>query len=120
MLCLARCHYGRRNSYHLPPARAHARSGPKAGRDRFGVRVLKGGQIKADRAEIWESCGKGEVKYILANPETLIQEKVLPKLSELSISHMVIDKAHTVSEWGDSFRPSYLKLAEIRKEAKIG
>jgi ATP-dependent DNA helicase RecQ len=36
--------------------------------------------------------------------------KVLP---DLNIVHVVIDEAHCVSEWGESFRPAYLRISEI-------
>ena len=31
---------------------------------------------------------------------------------------MVIDEAHTVSEWGDSFRSAYLETGEIIEKIK--
>ncbi len=84
-----------------------------------GVAIVRGGQGKSEREKIWREIETGKITYILSNPETLIQEKTAARLKNLSISHMVIDEAHTVSEWGDSFRPSYLKLAEIRHLAEI-
>ena len=84
-----------------------------------GVAIIRGGQKADERKQIWNNIESGRVTYILSNPETLIQDKTLARLKKLSISHMVIDEAHTVSEWGDSFRPTYLKLAEIRRAAEI-
>lgn len=75
--------------------------------------LLRGGQSEQNRRDIFEKCRKGEIKMILTNPETLSVEPVLKNLETLEIDHVVIDEAHTVSEWGDSFRPAYLKLGEI-------
>jgi ATP-dependent DNA helicase RecQ len=85
----------------------------------LGVQILRGGQSKNERDAIFKACAAGKVRYLISNPETLIQESVMPRLPSLSISHMVIDEAHTVAEWGDSFRPTYLKLLEIKESAKI-
>ncbi|MBT3273020.1 MAG: ATP-dependent DNA helicase RecQ, partial [Spirochaetales bacterium] len=93
-----------------------ARRLEETGRD---VAIIRGGQKPEERDRIWNDIEAGKVTYILSNPETLIQEKTAARLKSLGISHMVIDEAHTVSEWGDSFRPSYLQLAEIRKNAEI-
>ena len=84
-----------------------------------GVAIIRGGQKPEERSRIWSDIESGEVTYILSNPETLIQEKTAARLKSLGISHMVVDEAHTVSEWGDSFRPAYLQLAEIRRNAGI-
>ncbi|MCL2197246.1 MAG: ATP-dependent DNA helicase RecQ, partial [Treponema sp.] len=35
------------------------------------------------------------------------------KLAKIKIVHAVIDEAHCVSEWGESFRPSYLEIGSI-------
>ncbi|MFP4266478.1 MAG: helicase-related protein [Spirochaetaceae bacterium] len=36
--------------------------------------------------------------------------------AHIPISHLVFDEAHTISEWGDSFRPSYLEVSRIAAE----
>jgi ATP-dependent DNA helicase RecQ len=41
----------------------------------------------------------------------------MDKLGKLGIVHVVIDEAHSVSEWGESFRPSYLQIGEIIRAA---
>ncbi|MDR2901308.1 MAG: RecQ family zinc-binding domain-containing protein, partial [Treponema sp.] len=44
---------------------------------------------------------------------------VFNKLETLGIVHLVIDEAHCVSEWGESFRPSYLEIGKIIAAAKV-
>jgi ATP-dependent DNA helicase RecQ len=79
----------------------------------FAPVMLRGGQSAAERAGIWEKLRTGEARFIIANPEVLLTEKVMEKLPDLGIVHVVIDEAHCVSEWGESFRPSYLRIGEI-------
>ena len=55
----------------------------------------------------------GESKFIIANPEVLLTPAVMVRLKEIKIIHIVIDEAHCVSEWGESFRPSYLEINRI-------
>ncbi len=64
---------------------------------------------------------KKRAKIILANPEVLQNDEIVFRLSKIGISHIAIDEAHCVCEWGDSFRPAYLTLGEIIKKlnAKI-
>jgi ATP-dependent DNA helicase RecQ len=38
---------------------------------------------------------------------------VIRRLEKIKIVHIVIDEAHCVSEWGESFRPSYLEINKI-------
>jgi ATP-dependent DNA helicase RecQ len=42
----------------------------------------------------------------------------MDKIEGLKIIHIVIDEAHCVSEWGESFRPSYLEIRKIIEAAK--
>ena len=81
--------------------------------------VLRGGQSRAEREEVWRGVESGEIKMVLTNPETALSPKVLPKLKELNIQHLVIDEMHTVSEWGESFRPVYLEIGRLAPEAGI-
>jgi len=77
--------------------------------------TLRGGQTKEERDEIWRKLESGESKFIIANPEVLLTPQVMNRLSEMKIVHIVIDEAHCVSEWGESFRPSYLEINTIIK-----
>jgi ATP-dependent DNA helicase RecQ len=79
----------------------------------FEPLLLRGGQTAAERREIWEKVNSGKGRFIIANPEVLLSPQVMGKLRELKIIHVVIDEAHCVSEWGESFRPSYLRIGEI-------
>ncbi len=56
----------------------------------------------------------GHVQFIYVSPERLQNEVFLQKLAHLPISLIAVDEAHCISQWGYDFRPSYLKIAELR------
>jgi ATP-dependent DNA helicase RecQ len=83
----------------------------------FSPVTLRGGQSKEERDEIWKKLRAGDSKFIIANPEVLLTPPVLSRLKEINIIHIVIDEAHCVCEWGESFRPSYLEIHKIIETA---
>jgi len=85
----------------------------------FSPVVLRGGQSKEERDEIWKKLESGESKFIIANPEVLLTEQVIKRLEKIKIVHIVIDEAHCVSEWGESFRPGYLEINKIIKYISV-
>ena len=80
--------------------------------------IFRGGQSQEEREENFNLLENG-AKIIIANPEVLSNKKLLERLKTYNISHIAIDEAHCVSEWGDSFRPSYLELGKILKELNV-
>ena len=80
--------------------------------------VFRGGQSEEIRKENFEKIKNG-AKIIIANPEVLCSKELIEKLKNCKIAHVAIDEAHCVSEWGDSFRPSYLELGRIIKELNV-
>ena len=74
--------------------------------------VFRGGQSEEEREENFKRLSAG-AKIILANPEVLQSERLLERFKACNISHIAIDEAHCVAEWGDSFRPAYLTLGKI-------
>ena len=81
---------------------------------------LVGGQSKEERAVLWEKLAAGEISFLLTNPESLQKESVLKQLMELHFGHAVIDEAHIVSDWGMTFRPSYLEIGNVLNKLDIG
>ena len=56
----------------------------------------------------------GGVKILYVSPERLASPLFLVKLSHMQVSFVTVDEAHCISQWGYDFRPSYLRIAEIR------
>ncbi|GBU29397.1 recombinase RecQ [Treponema sp. R8-4-B8] len=79
----------------------------------FSPVTIRGGQSKEERDEIWQKLESGQSKFIIANPEVLLTAQVKERLEKIRVVHVVIDEAHCVSEWGESFRPSYLEIGSI-------
>ena len=59
-----------------------------------------------------------DFRFIFISPEMLAATFVLQKLQTMTISLLVIDEAHCISQWGHDFRPDYLNLGTIR--SKLG
>lgn len=56
---------------------------------------------------------KGAYKLIYIAPERLSGEGFSELMQEQNISLVAVDEAHCISQWGQDFRPSYLKIAEF-------
>jgi ATP-dependent DNA helicase RecQ len=56
-----------------------------------------------------------EIKLLYVAPERFDSQNFRRVLPQLSVSLLAIDEAHCISEWGHDFRPSYLRLGEVRK-----
>ena len=57
----------------------------------------------------------GHVQFLYVSPERVESETFRQRLSYLPIGLIAIDEAHCISQWGYDFRPSYLKIAELRE-----
>ena len=62
-----------------------------------------------------DNCQWGPYHFLYVSPERLESEEFRERLSRLPICLIAVDEAHCISQWGYDFRPSYLKIAEIRE-----
>jgi len=58
----------------------------------------------------------GGVKLLYVSPERLASEVFRTKIRHMQVSFICVDEAHCISQWGYDFRPSYLEIADIRKD----
>ncbi len=62
-----------------------------------------------------DNCVYGDVKFLYVAPERLATEAFRLRVQRMNVSLLAVDEAHCISQWGYDFRPSYLRIAEIRK-----
>lgn len=64
------------------------------------------------------NCVYGPYKFLYVSPERLSSDTFLRYLSHLKVSLLTVDESHCISLWGHDFRPSYLKIADLRDMLK--
>ncbi|MDR1524564.1 MAG: RecQ family ATP-dependent DNA helicase [Tannerella sp.] len=64
----------------------------------------------------FDNCIYGGYKFLYISPERLHTELFKKKLPLMNVCLLVVDESHCISQWGYDFRPSYLHIADIRKE----
>lgn len=62
-----------------------------------------------------DNCVYGDVKFLYIAPERLATEAFRLRVQRMNVGIIAVDEAHCISQWGYDFRPSYLRIAEIRK-----
>ncbi|MFW6055310.1 MAG: DEAD/DEAH box helicase, partial [Thermodesulfobacteriota bacterium] len=61
-------------------------------------------------ADVVERAKKGELRVLMIAVERFKNERFRQQLKRMSISLLVVDEAHCISEWGHNLRPDYPKL----------
>lgn len=56
---------------------------------------------------------EGRYKIIYVAPERLITEEFLHFAKNVELTMVTVDEAHCISQWGQDFRPSYLKIVNF-------
>ncbi len=56
---------------------------------------------------------QGAYKLIYVAPERLMTEGFLELAKKVPISMVTVDEAHCISQWGQDFRPSYMRIIEF-------
>ena len=82
-----------------------------------GIRAaaIYSGMTYQDIQREMDNCILGNYKFLYVSPERLSTPLFLSKIKQLNINLIAVDESHCISQWGYDFRPSYLRIAEIRQ-----
>ena len=76
--------------------------------------AIYSGMARSEIIKVLENAIFGAVKLLYVSPERLASDIFQAKLRHMKVSFITVDEAHCISQWGYDFRPSYLKIAELR------
>lgn len=62
-----------------------------------------------------DNAAYGDYKFIYVSPERLATDLFRARLKKMNVNLLVVDEAHCISQWGYDFRPSYLRIPEVRE-----
>lgn len=76
--------------------------------------AIVGGTPLTEIDAILDNCMYGNYKLLYLSPERLEQTWLLERIENLKINLIAVDEAHCISQWGNDFRPAYLKITKLR------
>ena len=80
-----------------------------------GAGSLTSGNTEAENGAVFERLNAGEIQLLYMAPERLAGSGTVALLRRLNVTHIAVDEAHCVSQWGHDFRPDYLRIGELRR-----
>src|SRR5688500_5162129 len=78
--------------------------------------ALHSGMTWYEVKQTLQRAARGESRFLYLSPERLHTKLFREFLPALDIRLIAVDEVHCISQWGYDFRPSYLKIAEIRED----
>ncbi len=71
---------------------------------------------KLERRHTLQAVAKNQLRLLYLSPETLLSPPVWEILiqPQLKVNGLILDEAHCLVQWGDTFRPAYRRLGAVR------
>lgn len=82
-----------------------------------GIRALciNAGMTRREVDNALNNALYGDYKFLYVSPERLGTPLFQGYVREMTVSYVVVDEAHCISQWGYDFRPDYLRIGELRE-----
>ncbi len=77
--------------------------------------AIYSGQSRQEIDIMLNNCVYGDIKFLYVSPERLGTEIFKARVPDMNVNLIAVDEAHCISQWGYDFRPSYLKIANLRQ-----
>ncbi len=78
------------------------------------AQVVHSGMSYRDIDKVLDNCVYGDYKFLYVSPERLETDIFKARVAKMNVSMIAVDEAHCISQWGYDFRPSYLRIENIR------
>lgn len=62
-----------------------------------------------------DNCVYGSYKFLYISPERIATKLFQARVKMMAVNLVAVDEAHCISQWGYDFRPSYLKIVDLRE-----
>ena len=82
----------------------------------IGALAIYTGMSFIEVKQTLQNASFGNYKFLYVSPERLETKLFLEFLPALKPSLIAVDEAHCISQWGYDFRPSYMRIANLRAE----
>lgn len=77
------------------------------------VDYIVSGQSGAHRDDVFHRIREGKVRLVYISPERIRDPALAEALRKAPVTQIVVDEAHCVHMWGNSFRPDFLKIPSL-------
>ncbi|NDJ19899.1 RecQ family ATP-dependent DNA helicase [Myxacorys almedinensis] len=83
---------------------------------RLPAALLHSEMASVDRKKVLWALETQQLRLLYLSPETLLSAPVWQRLCvpNLKINGLIVDEAHCVAQWGETFRPAYYRLGAVR------
>ena len=84
---------------------------------KMGIKAIAihSGMKKQEIDVALDNCIFGNYKFLYISPERIETAIFKARVQKMKVNLVTIDEAHCISQWGYDFRPSYLKIVELRE-----
>ncbi|MDC0831801.1 ATP-dependent DNA helicase [Geitlerinema sp. CS-897] len=80
--------------------------------------TLHSERSRSEKKAVLNALERQQLRLLYLSPETLLSSKVWQILTQphLVVNGMMLDEAHCLVQWGDTFRPAYRRLGAVRSQ----